>query len=367
MRIILYLSILFLLSGCYKYTQYKAPKKEETKYIRNADFSTPPANPSYQLFLIGDSGEPNLDGEDSVFTNLSKHVQTSNASGVDNLIFLLGDNIYRHGYLKGNGQVATMSRKKLQIQINYLLGTGSESYLIPGNHDYTLLNPVPGKRRIKRESKKVGEYNEKGIYLSPDPNNRKKWYNIIRVRTGADSIGVVMIDTQRFLNYFQLGTRLHKHTLAEIELEIGNHPTINTWVLVAHHPMKSVGDHGVATGFKFRQDLAQRKYRKLSEGLKGVVKSLKEQQSDMRMIFASGHDHSLQLFEEKQYVQILSGAGSKSTEIFTESAPESLKYAQANVGYAVLSIYDNDEVWVAFYGAYGARKMDYLLYSQKLF
>ena len=131
--------------------------------------------------------------------------------------------------------------------------------------------------------------------------------------------------------------------------------------------MKSVGDHGVATGFKFRQDLAQNNYKKLRERLNTLVQSIKDERPEVRIIFTSGHDHSLQLFEEKQYVQILSGAGSKSTEIFVNSASESLKFAQANVGYAILSVYDNEEIWVTFYGAYGARKDNHLLYSQRLF
>jgi hypothetical protein len=368
MRRILYISILLLLSGCYKFTHYKVPNKEETQFIRNADFSPPPENPSYQLFLVGDTGEPNLNGEDPVFSNLSKHVQASNASEIDNLILLLGDNVYRHGYLNGDGEMATLSREKLDIQINYLLEAGSQSYFIPGNHDYTLLNPLPGKRRIKRQFEKTSEFNDSGIFLSPDPNNRKKWFDIIKVKTASDSLGVVMIDTQRFLNYFQFGTRLHKLAIANIEAEISTHTMIKTWVFATHHPMKSVGDHGVdTTGFKFRQDLAQNKYRKMRRRLNSLVRSIKLDRPEVSIIFASGHDHSLQLFEEEQYIQILSGAGSKSTEIFTDSAPRSLMFAQANIGYAVLSVYDNEEVWVSFYGAYSARKVDYLLYSQKLF
>ncbi|MFT7281716.1 MAG: hypothetical protein ACI9DM_001443 [Cyclobacteriaceae bacterium] len=113
--------------------------------------------------------------------------------------------------------------------------------------------------------------------------------------------------------------------------------------------------------------MPQRKYRRLRERLNSLVQSIKLDRPEVRMIFASGHDHSLQLFEEEEYVQILSEAGSKSAEIFTDPVPESLMFAQANVGYAVLSIYDNVEIWVSFYGAYGARDKDYLLYSQKLF
>lgn len=327
----------------------------------------PPGNPSYQLFLIGDTGEPNLNGGDSVFSNLSRHVKSSNSSGIDNLVLLLGDNVYRYGYLKGNGQVATMSRKKLDTQISYLLQSGSTCYFIPGNHDYTLLNPIAGKRRIKRQFEKVAESNKNGIFLSPDPNQRKKFFDVMSVETASDSLGVVMIDTQRFLNYFQLGTRLHKRAIVNIAAEISNHPTIKTWVFATHHPMKSVGDHGVAIGFKFRQDLAQSKYKKLRKRLNTLVQSINDERPEVRIIFASGHDHSLQLFEEKQYVQLLSGAGSKSTEIFTNEAPESLKFAQANVGYAILSVYDNEEIWVAFYGAYGVRKDNHLLYSQRLY
>lgn len=362
-----YIIMLLLLSGCFKITKYIPPKVDENSFIRNPEFKPPPSTPNYQLFLIGDTGEPNLEGEDSVFSNFTRHIKTSNTLGVHNMVLLLGDNIYKHGYLTGSREAASLSRKKLEVQVNYLSGIESKSYFIPGNHDYTYKNPIVGRSRVKRQFEKVSEFNENNIFFTPDPNDKKRWVDVIKIRSATDSLGIIVIDTQRFLNYFQSKRKLGNQMIANILYEVHKSPDIKTWLFATHHPLQSVGKHGIATGFKFRQDLKQNKYRMLRKRLNQMVQSLMEEQPNLNIIFASGHDHSLQLFEESNYVQIISGAGSKSTKIFTDTPSETLKFAQANVGYAVLSFYSNQDIWVEFYGAYGARKQNYLLYSQKLF
>jgi hypothetical protein len=360
--------MLWLLSGCYTMTHYKEPKQVEDKYISKPEFHAPPANPSHEFFLIGDTGEPNLEGEDAVFAHLSKHVIASNEQGISNVVLLLGDNIYKHGYLKGSGKAADSSQYKLEVQLKYLASTNSKTYFIPGNHDYTYMNPLVGRSRVKAQFSEISKNREGQIFFAPDPNDMKKWADVMKIKTGADSVGMVIIDSQRFLNYFDSTGKRGDAMIDHVIREVNASPQIKTWLFATHHPLESVGKHGVTDSrVKLRQDLEQAKYRKYRRRMDAMIRSLKVDRPDINIVFTSGHDHSLQLFELDKYVQIVSGAGSKSTYIAAKQLPNSLQFAQANVGYAVLSIYDNEEVWVAFYGAYGARDRDYLLYAQKLF
>ena len=92
----------------------------------------------------------------------------------------------------------------------------------------------------------------------------------------------------------------------------------------------TIGNFVRKTGGVSSQDVQNKNYRFLINRLNTIA-----QESD-RVIFASGHEHSLQYIEKNNVVQIVSGSGSKVSGV--KRSPQS-QFASAALGYVVLDVY----------------------------
>ena len=64
------------------------------------------------------------------------------------------------------------------------------------------------------------------------------------------------------------------------------------------------------------------------------------------VIFAGGHEHTLQLIKDSSYYYIVSGAGSKSTRV---NKGKKVLYKAQSFGFASLEISKNKNVHIDFY------------------
>ena len=142
-----------------------------------------------------------------------------------------------------------------------------------------------------------------------------------------------------------------------------------TTIIAMHHPMASYGPHGGQFSMEKQfypkklpvpipilgtfinvlrktsgasiADLQNKRYRSLINRVTTLA------QYSEKVIFASGHEHTLQYIVEKSTPQIVSGSGAKkgTTRLLNGS-----KFTTGHMGYATLEIYEDGSSQVRFYG-----------------
>src|SRR6056297_3436774 len=87
----------------------------------------------FQLFLIGDTGEPVLDGEDPVLVLLEEKLLEA---GNNSSIVFLGDNIYSDGLEPEPEEARELAEKKLSKTLSSMHDYSGRAYFVAGNHDW---------------------------------------------------------------------------------------------------------------------------------------------------------------------------------------------------------------------------------------
>jgi len=92
------------------------------------------------------------------------------------------------------------------------------------------------------------------------------------------------------------------------------------------------------------EDTPHKRYRQYRRVVLDASKNNKD------MVYAAGHEHSLQLFQKHDKHFIVSGAGSKSSWV---RKGKGAAFAHITKGFSKLDIYDNGEMWVTFIAPVG--------------
>jgi hypothetical protein len=264
-------------------------------------------------------------------------------------------------------------RAILDSQLSIAEGTAAKIYMIPGNHDWEN-GRVTGYNAILREQlyvdlvlrkPNVKFYPEGGC---PGP---------VEVSLGPD-VTAVFFDSQWWLHPFDkpgIESDCDFKTKEEVLTQLDDIFSRNAKKLVifaCHHTFKSFSPH--AGFYTFRQymfpftdmnpnlyiplpiigsvypitrgvfgtpqDLKHPNYANMINQIQNVAKPYKN------IIFAAGHEHSLQLIKDSSYNYIVSGSGSKTTRVF--KGRHSL-FASSTTGFSVMEVSKNKNVRVTFY------------------
>jgi len=241
---------------------------------------------------------------------------------------------------------------------------------IPGNHDWDHWGKE-GLEGIKREEAFVEDYLDKGNTFLPD-NGCPGPAEVVL----SDNLVLLAIDTQWWLHKWNKNTESNTNCTAkndEAFIENLNKAiqrnSDKQILVVAHHPVITNGNHGGYFPFKehvfpftafspnfyfplpilgsfhpfYRkfighiQDIRHKRYKLLCKELKGVFESRKN------LVFAAGHDHNLQYFQEGEQHYIVSGSGSKTNYV---AKGHKAKFTFAKQGLVKLYYYENGEVWM---------------------
>jgi len=314
---------------------------------------------SHRFYFIGDAGNAKLNESTLPLESLSKRLQSESENAT---VLFLGDNIYQHGLPKKNDEGYELASHRLQTQINAVKSFKGNRIFIPGNHDYH----TDGVKGLKRQENVVEKALGKGSFLP------KNGCPITKVKV-SDEVALIIVDTQWYLENWDdnptmnddCDIKTRKDFFLEFESLIKKNRS-KTTIVALHHPLFTDGAHGGnfsakqhispnnrfplpvlgtlsnfirKTGGISPQDLQNKNYRFLVNRL-----STMSQESN-RVIFASGHEHSLQYIEKNNLVQIVSGSGSKASGV--KRSNES-NYAFATLGYAILDVYKDGTTQVQF-------------------
>lgn len=343
----LLLAILLVAAVAGVYTlQHEIHESHDTPYVQ-ADVEQaekPEGEPLWQVLLLGDAGDSTLS---PWHPTLALASELASESPENTTVIMLGDNIYMQGYPNlEQGETKFSTEQKLVIdRLNAQLliseRSGAELFLVPGNHDWYAEQVDSQAEHVARyaEEKKADVTFvpwEKGEVPLPKVEHRP-------------GLSLVFVDSQWLISAeqadYEFVVAYLDKTLREIETQYPE----NLILVNAHHPVQTMGPHNqfyTSRGYAFvmelidlfadmDQDTHNPPYQRLIRGLSEVFNS------NSRIIYASGHEHSLQVFEGKTPglgYQLVSGAANQS-KVSGVGHNDETQFAVSMEGLMQLSVY----------------------------
>jgi len=337
--------LIFLLSACATYqTQIKNPSIS-IKFL-DQDIS-------HTFYLIGDAGNSPL-GQASEALQAFK-TDLSRASSNSTAIFL-GDNIYQKGLPQKGHENRAFAEHQLNVQTDAVKDFKGQTVFIPGNHDW-----YSGLKGLERQEEYIEAILGKNTFL-PENGCPIEKVDI------SDDIVLIAIDSEWYLTNWdkhpsindkcEIKTRIKFFDELEGLIKKANGKTT---VIALHHPMFTNGPHGGQfsfgshmkplpvlgtlknvirkTGGVSPADLQNKNY----DTFKKRVITLA--QENEKVIFVSGHEHSLQYLVKDNLPQIVSGTGSKATATRNVDG----EFSSSDPGFARLDIFKDGSSHVRFY------------------
>ncbi len=354
-KIIIVLSLL-LLNAC---ATYKAQYKEEEE----KNNQLPEKEIDKTFYLVGDAGTSPKGGMSVALSIFNQYISEKETKG-DYTIFL-GDNIYPAGLPKEGEKGRDEAENALNGQIKSVKNFKGEVVFIPGNHDWY----ADGVSGLKLEEKYVEDALGKNTF---QPENGCPLESI----DINENIQLIVIDTQWYLENWnnhptindecEIKTRDRFFLELEGELKKAQNKTI---VFAMHHPMYTNGIHGgnyaiskhlfptqrkipipilasLATQIRTQGGVSiQDRYNERYNNLMNRIETM-ALDSD-KLVFVSGHEHTLQYNEKNRIKQIVSGSGAKESYA---SLSDTGWFSYGKQGFAELTIYKDGSSWVTFYG-----------------
>lgn len=319
------------------------------------------ARPDATLFLVGDAGAPRT--PEPLLEALAVEAAAAVAAlGGDRVaIAFLGDNVYPHGLRAPDHPERARDEARLLSQLDAVRRSGARGWFVPGNHDWENGGDA-GWEAMQRATRFVAA---RGALVLP-PNGCP---GPVALPLGSTA-NVVFLDTQWWLHAgpkpqgdaSPCAARSETQVTAALARTLADAHGRHTIVL-AHHPLVSGGPHGARFGWKehlfpFReahrlawlpmplvgsiwpllraagagdQDLPGAAYRHMKASLESAFAAAPP------LVFAAGHDHSLQLIRGgSARFHLVSGAGSAANLTWVHPVEGTLYAAAAAAGWARL-------------------------------
>lgn len=303
------------------------------------------------LFLIGDAGEadPRADYSGIPLDSLAAHIAESPERS---LVVFLGDNVYPAGIPEEGDAEFRDARRKLEVQIR-AIPAGARAIFIPGNHDWAH-EEAYGLYSVRLQEQLIARLaNGRDIRLLPGNGCPGP------VSLDAGRLRLIALDTQWWLHAFIVRdsstscTNTMGGVTSALRREVQPPGTNRVVVVAAHHPLMTGGAHGGYCGITgpFRrfagrhQDVMSSTNRRMRDSIEAALRVRKP------LIFAAGHDHSLQVLHGGGSVDyiLVSGAGSTSKGSCAVRLRESLYTSPHRSGYMRVDIMRDKGVLLRVY------------------
>lgn len=320
-----------------------------TPYLNLVDEKSRPA-PNQEdivqrLILFGDAGHSTRDPWQASMAAVADRASTDPDITA---IVALGDNIYIMGYpIKEEGQEEwdedqLESISFLDAQLEVAKRSGASLYLVPGNHDWYA-------NELDSQAAHIARYAE-----THDAAVRFEPYEIdalpLPESVDRPGLSLVFLDSEWLLRAEGENHTLAMQTLDAELTRIRTAQPDNLIVVTAHHPLETNGPHGgyladysywlimnVLYAFTSAEDedTFSDIYQRMIVSIKGVLSRYE------RVIYAAGHEHSLQVFrdgkESGPEYTLVSGAAN-SNKVSGVWHNEDTRFAMAREGFMELEI-----------------------------
>ncbi len=326
------------------------------------------AQKDISVYFIGDAGAPMLPTDQNLayFKKITLEADTS-----DILIFL-GDNLYPEGLPDEDDPSRFVLEEKLNASLDIMKAFKGRAMMIPGNHDWAN-GTREGWKRVVNMQKYVDRYLGKPSFFLPSGGCPGP----IELEISPEIV-LVIIDTQYLLHPWEKpdntdGCEAESSAGAVLMFKDILDRNSHRQVLVAgHHPMFSYGPHGSTYTFRqhvfpltdvnralwlplpvigsiyplFRsmfgskQDITNPRYMLVRNTLVEMMANVKD------LVYISGHEHSLQYIKRDSIHYVVSGSGTKLSNVGKGNGTE---FEAARRGFSQL-IYDaNGDVTLKFH------------------
>jgi len=330
----------------------------------------------HTLFLVGDTGElDDLQNKTNKVTEALK-ADISQVNGETSLVFL-GDNIYPYGMpKKKNIEERQLAEDIIKAQLSCAKAHKGRTFFIPGNHDWNK-HKQGGRKAIKRQEDYIESYFKKdGHHVKFYPSNACGDPKVLKINK---DLVYIFIDSQWWLHDWSKEKKMNQgcdlksrgDLLKSMEEIFAEHKN-DEIIVMMHHPIKSEGMHGGKFGIKqhlfpltewknnlwiplpiigslhpiyrnltgSKQDITNKHNQDLILGLENLAKKWR-----INVVFASGHEHGMQYFDEGRIKYIVSGAGGKID--FIKKGGQA-KYARSGRGYVKVEFHEDFETWAEY-------------------
>lgn len=328
---------------------------------------------NHSIYLIGDAGKDTMPGPALLMLEqeLKQHPNSTT--------IFLGDNIYPTGLDGKDGtEKKRLAEKKLLSQLDRTKDYPGYVFWIPGNHDWKA-GKWKGHWIVKEEADLVEEYytehpgisNETGhVFL---PKNGLPGPVSERVpQHGYTLIGIDIqwwlqrqsfhpVPTENGLSKRQMERRFLIRLDSLIALSVSDSQLV---IIAAHHPMYSNGHHGapkqplrfilnwippfplfglLGLNRALVQDIHQHRYKRIRNR---IVEILDRYEG---LLYVAGHDHNLQYLKKKNNHYLVSGSGSKRSELKGDRYRATFM-DDRNHGFMRLDLMDNGRIRCHVFG-----------------
>ena len=322
-----------------------------------------PAEIVETVFLIGDAGEPDPRLPDLTLDSLA--VQAA-AVGSRGTIIFLGDNVYPSGSVEPSAPNYADALRRLDAQIR-AVPSGVTGIFVPGNHDWAdggqggffgAETASDGLYVIRRQAELIKTRpRNAGANLMLLPEHGCPGPAVVDKQRAR----LMLIDSQWWLHNYIVkdsitAARCAAQTVGGVTQAIRDSlrttPQGKSVIIAAHHPIRTSGPHGGYCGAfaLFRrwantsQDIFGGSYTMLRDSLNAAMATRPP------LIYAAGHDHSLQVMRGKTSSYVLvSGAGSLDKGECAARLRQSLYVGQATSGFMRIDFTPGDSALLRVY------------------
>ncbi|MEP0133698.1 MAG: metallophosphoesterase [Eudoraea sp.] len=309
----------------------------------------------HSFYLIGDAGNSPLGSKSEALQDFEKVLKGASENST---ALFLGDNIYPKGLPKKGTEGREFAEHQLNVQTDVVKDFAGRTIFIPGNHDWY----NEGPKGLERQEEYIEDKLGKNTFLPEDGCPIRK----VEIN---DEVELIIVDTEWYLTKWDkfptLNDNCEIRTRNRFFLEYESlikKARGKTTVVALHHPLFSNGPHGGQ--FSVGQHMtpipilgtlknvlrraggvspADIQYNRYDEFRDRIITL---SQDNDKIIFVSGHEHSLQYLVESNLPQIISGAGSKTTPTRNVGSGQ---FSYGSPGYTRLDVFKDGSSHVSFF------------------
>jgi len=293
-----------------------------------------------RLILIGDAGTLESAGVLQVMAD-----SVRNLAEITTVVFL-GDNVYPDGIPPDTASDRSYSEEVLRQQVVAATTEGATAIFVAGNHDWK--HGLPG---VVAQAELVSQFGGPNARYLPQPPGCPGPEPVAL----GERVLLVVLDTEWMLMEDKpsgpCADRTNEEMLQDLEAILASRGSRDV-VIAAHHPLRTKGVHGGKCSVLClrqlwksivgeKQDMRHSLNREMRDGIADAIRSTRP------IVYAAGHDHSMQVFEGAEGSEaeffLVSGRGAADKESLVGRDSSTL-YAASVPGFMILDFLSQDRV-----------------------
>ncbi len=375
---------LLLLAACLNYSCANYKLNLDASSQNWNDQPLPDKKLDFKVYLIGDAGASKM-GERSEGLELLR--QTLEKATKNSAVVFLGNNAIPDGLPGKKAEKRELAEHQLKAQMDILKDYPGKIIFLPGNYDWA----ADGVDGLRRQQKFIEEYlGRKDVFLPGGGCSGPA------VKELTDKLGLLVIDSEWYMADWDLQPEINENceiqsrtSFIEEAVGVAKDFADKNLLVVGHHPLYSAGRQSDQFAMRdnifpyfeshpqrhiplpvigtviiaadrltaSREETSYPVYKDYINGIEDLARS------HGNIIYAAGHEHNLQLEQDGDITQIVSGAGSLTGP--TKLDKSSLMAYGGGQGFAMVDFYQDGEAWVEFVRAKGENSKSVKIPSEK--